>query len=118
MNELLTFDGDSEVQRQIFQVAGVVLEEDEPLVEGRVQRSEIIQEALSAKPLKLDVQLRLDGTPTKTDLSQEERRERYLNEDTIVHSLAQDPSDEPVPVQAMRCEYQSALMSEHLEREY
>jgi hypothetical protein len=95
-----------------------VLKEDEPLVESGVQRSKIIQEALSAKPLKLEVQLRLDGTTKKIDLSQEERCERYLNEDTIVHGLTQDPSNESVPVQAMSCEYQLALMSEHLVCEY
>ena len=47
----LTFASDGEVERQIFGITIIVLQEDEPLVQFRIQRSKIVQEALLAKPL-------------------------------------------------------------------
>jgi len=44
----LTLDSNSEIQRQIFKIAFIMLEENEALVKLRIERGKVVQEALLA----------------------------------------------------------------------
>ena len=97
-----------EVEGEVLGVAGVVLEEDETLVELGVERREIVQPALLSKPLRektLGVSL-LPSTvcDTSTYLGQKESCEGDVDEDALVQSLPQYPTDEAIPRQVVRCD--------------
>jgi hypothetical protein len=46
MSWKLTLDGSGEVEPEFFGVACIVLEEDKPLVEGGIQRGQVVEETL------------------------------------------------------------------------
>jgi len=74
-----------EVERKVFRTAGVVLLENESLVKVGIEGRKVVQEAF------------LLGEP----LRKEEASERDIHQDALVHRLAEDPTNETIPVKAM-----------------
>jgi len=85
LGDTKVFNSDGEVERKVFRIAGVVFQENESLVKVGIEGRKVIQKALLlAEPLR-----------------EEEAGERDIHKDALVHRLAEDPTNETIPVKAM-----------------
>lgn len=97
-----TFDCHREVQREVFQISIVVLQENEAVIQIRVERGEIVQERLFAEPLWYYILTHLASEVSgETHLRQKEPSKPHVYQYALVHRFPQNTTDETIPVQAM-----------------
>jgi hypothetical protein len=81
-----------------------VLLENESLVKVGIEGRKVVQEAfLLGEPLqhRLSLSVHDNVIHGRTHLRKEEASERDIHQDALVHRLAEDPTNETIPVKAM-----------------
>ena len=99
-----TFNSNGEVERKVFRIAGVVLQENESLVKVGIERRKVVQKALLlAEPLQRGLSWSDHDNVIhgRTHLREKEAGEPDIHQDALVHRLAEDPTNETIPVKAM-----------------